>query len=47
MKKTYINPAIEVVKMNVQQNMMLVASGTTNETSGNLSREIDLPWDEE
>ena len=47
MKKTYMTPAIEVVKMNVQGNMMLVASGNTNETSGNLSREVGLPWDEE
>ncbi len=39
MKKTYSIPTMEVVEMKVRQNVMLVASGTTDMTSGNLSRE--------
>lgn len=43
MKKTYINPNINIVI--IQASQILAGSpgygGTTNETSGNLSREID------
>jgi hypothetical protein len=52
MKKIYQNPEIKVVKMQVAQ--MIAASGdpiyggSTNETSGNLSRENrNTFWDNE
>ena len=46
MKKIYINPTTQIVELKTQQNMMLTASGTTNETSGNLSRRRNDVWDE-
>ena len=33
--------------LETQQNMMLTASGTTNETSGNLSRRRNDVWDDD
>ena len=49
MKKTYIIPTMDIVKVQTTQMMASspVYGGSTNEISGNLSREIDLPWDEE
>ena len=46
-KKIYIIPATEVVKVAIQQQVLagsMPYGGTTNETSGNLSREADDLW---
>lgn len=48
-KKIYIIPATEVVKVAIQQQVLagsMPYGGTTNETSGNLSREDEDLWDE-
>lgn len=47
MKQTYINPELKVVKLQTQQFMMLSTLGTTEATSGNLSREFDYEDEEE
>ena len=49
MKKTYIIPTLDIVKVHAPQLMAGSPGygGTTDATSDNLSREIDLPWDEE
>ena len=39
MKKTYCNPTIQVIEMKMQGNVLLPASGTTDQ---NLSREMFL-----
>ncbi|MBR1665555.1 MAG: hypothetical protein IJ699_04945 [Bacteroidaceae bacterium] len=48
MKKTYQNPKINIVK--IQATQILAGSpgygGTTDATSGNLSREVSF-WDDE
>jgi hypothetical protein len=46
MKKTYIIPAIQVVEVKTQQFLMMSDLGSTNSTSGNLSREGSF-WDDE
>ena len=46
MKKTYINPSLEIINEETQQFMMLSTLGTTEETSGNLGREFDLDDEE-
>ena len=47
MKKTYKNPTLKVVKIQPNQ-LMIPASGYTNETSGNLGRRGRFStWEEE
>lgn len=41
MKKTYMNPKMEVVRIETQQMLALSTSGSTNEESGNLARELN------
>lgn len=40
MKRTYVNPTVDIVVMKTQQFMMMSNLGTTDETSGNLAREL-------
>ena len=47
MKKTYMIPTLKVVKIQPNQ-LMIPASGYTNETSGNLGRQGRFSdWDED
>ena len=47
MKKTYLIPTLQVVKIQPNQ-LMIQASGTTDATSGNLGRRARFSdWDEE
>jgi len=39
MKKTYITPSVEVQKINATEIICISQLGTTNATSGNLSRD--------
>lgn len=47
MKKTYINPTTTVVKIELSHMIALSTLGTTNETSGNLSRRRNDVWDDD
>lgn len=48
-KKIYMIPATEVIAVKIGQQVLagsMPYGGTTNETSGNLSREDEDLWDE-
>ena len=50
MKKTYINPQIQVVVMKMNQQMLAGSPTGVNDTTGNgtqLSREFDFDFDDE
>ncbi len=42
MKKQYVNPLVEVVEIKTQQILMMSNLGSTDATSGNLSRDFIL-----
>ena len=46
MKKTYQNPTTKVIEIELQQMIAMSALGTTQATSGNLSREGSA-WDDD
>ena len=50
MKKTYINPITKIVKIELTNMIAISTLGTTNATSGNLSRgdyDYESDWDDE
>ncbi len=47
MKKTYQYPTIKDLKIESEEMIAMSTSGSSNETSGNLSRRHDILWEDE